>query len=126
MTNEELLKAYQGKEFVKYDTGIRDGKRVFSINVEKTFKIDVVEDYVALKFTKIGENTRPIETKIIIKDDTEEYPEKTEYLPNIKNEVSVFLKELKVHHLVVKIFDENGIKINEEDYTSIPIPGEEN
>ncbi|WP_065377825.1 hypothetical protein [Gemella sanguinis] len=126
MTNEELLMAYQGKEFVKYDTGVRDGKRVFSINVKKTFKIEAVDDYVELTFTKIGENTRPIETKIIIKDDTEEYPEKTEYLSNIKKEVSVFLKELKVHHLVEKIFDKNGIKINEKDYTSTPIPGEEN
>lgn len=126
MTNEELLKAYQGEEFVKYDTGIRDGKRVFSINVKKTFKIDVVEDYVELTFTKIENDIKNIETKIKIKDDTEEYPEKTEFLPNIKKEVSVFLKELKVHHLVAKIFDKNGIKINEKDYTSIPIPGEEN
>lgn len=126
MTNEELLKVYKGKEFVKYDTGIRDGKRVFSINVKKTFKIDAVEDYVKLKFTKIENDIKDIETKIIIKDDTEEYPEKTEYLPNIKKEVSVFLHELKLHHLrEVKIF-ENGIKINEEDYSSIPIPGEEN
>ena len=126
MTNEELLKVYKGKEFVKYDTGIRDGKRVFSINVKKTFKIDAVEDYVKLKFTKIENDIKDIETKIIIKDDTEEYPEKTEYLPNIKKEVSVFLHELKLHHLrEVKIF-ENGIKINEEDYSSVPIPGEEN
>lgn len=126
MTNEELLKVYKGKEFVKYDTGIRDGKRVFSINVKKIFKIDAVEDYVKLKFTKIENDIKDIETKIIIKDDTEEYPEKTEYLPNIKKEVSVFLHELKLHHLrEVKIF-ENGIKINEEDYSSIPIPGEEN
>lgn len=126
MTSEELLKVYKGKEFVKYDTGIRDGKRVFSINVKKTFKIDAVEDYVKLKFTKIENDIKDIETKIIIKDDTEEYSEKTEYLPNIKKEVSVFLHELKLHHLrEVKIF-ENGIKINEEDYSSIPIPGEEN
>ena len=126
MTNEELLKEYEGIEFVKYDSGIRGSNTPLFRDVKKTFKIEAVDDYVELTFTKTGENTRPIETKIIIKDDTEEYPEKTEYLPNIKKEVSVFLRELKLHHLRdVKIF-ENGIKINDEDYSSIPIPGEEN
>lgn len=126
MTNEELLKEYEGIEFVKYDSGIRGSNTPLFRDVKKTFKIEAVDDYVELTFTKIENDIKNIETKIIIKDDTEKYPEKTEYLPNIKKEVSVFLHELKLHHLrEVKIF-ENGIKINEEDYSSIPIPGEEN
>lgn len=126
MTNEELLKVYEGEEFVKYDSGIRGSNIPLFRDVKKTFLIEIEGDHVALKFTKIENDIKYIETKIIIKDDTEEYSEKTEYLPNIKKEVSVFLHELKLHHLrEVKIF-ENGIKINEEDYSSIPIPGEEN
>ena len=72
MTNEELLKAYEGKEFVKYDSGIRGSNTPLFRDVKKTFLIEIEGDHVALKFTKIENDIKDIETKIIIKDDTEE------------------------------------------------------
>ena len=119
LTKEELLRAQGDKEFVQHDD-----RR--NIDITRVFNIIENEDSVDLKVTSIYHpnfyRTEEYQKEMVvtIKGDVEEYnnPE------DDKLEVFYFLHELRLNHLnVVKIFD-NGVKVDNKDYSSTIVPFE--
>mgnify|MGYP000860672380 FL=1 len=119
LTKEQLLRAQGNKEFVKHD----DRRNV---NITRVFSIIENEDSVGLKVTSIYHpnfyRTEKYQKEMVvtIKGNFEEYnnPE------DDKLEIFYFLHELRLNHYnVVKIFD-NGVKVNNKDYSSTIVPFE--
>lgn len=119
LTKEQLLREQDNKEFVKHD----DRKNV---DITRVFNIIDNDDSIDLKVTSVYHKnfyrteTYEKEMTVRIKGNVEEYnnPE------DDKLEVFYFLHELRLNHLnVVKIFD-NGVKVDNKNYSSTIVPFE--
>lgn len=117
LTKEQLLRVQRNKEFVKHDD--RRG-----VDTTRVFKIIDNNDSVDLKMTTIYHpnfyrtETSEKEMVVRIKGNVEEYsnPE------DDKLEIFYFLHELRLnYHNVIKIF-ENGVKVDNKNYTSTIVP----
>lgn len=119
LTKEQLLRAQGDKEFVKHDD--RRG-----VDTTRVFKIIDNNDSVDLKMITIyhpnfyRSETSEKEIVVRIKGNVEEYnnPE------DDKLEIFYFLHELRLNHYdVVRIFD-NGVKVDDKNYSSTIVPFE--
>lgn len=119
LTKEQLLRIQENKEFVKH----HDRRNV---DITRVFDIIENEDSVDLKVTSVYHKnfyrTEAYEKEMVvrIKGNIEEYnnPEDN------KLEIFYFLHELRLNHFnVVKIFD-NGVKVDNKNYSSTIVPFE--